>query len=313
MSFFKRKSLFVILIGIILLGSLVGYSLTNKNKVTTAEKFVMDSVAWLQNIAYQPVTFVTNFFASIDDMKRTYDENKILREKIVEYKSLVYEVQELEKENNSLRQMLEVVDSPRDYEAVLATVIARSPERWIDQVILNKGKHHGIEQNMAVITGEGMVGKVKSVSNMTSTVQLITSFDQLNRISAVVSRKKGANVFGLIEGYDKERDMLIFRVIDESGVKVKENEAVISSNLGGVFPSGLHIGTIEEVTPDQYGLTEIAYVKPAANLKEINEVIVVKRTLDTVIDHEMIDEEEKEDEEDEGKVTIEDAEREEEQ
>lgn len=284
MSFFKRKSLFVILIGIVLLGTLVGYSLTNKNERSTAEKIVMDSVGWLQNIAFQPITFVTDFFGSIEDIKQTYNENKILREKIVEYKSLVYDVQELEKENDNLRQLLDVVDSPRDYEAVLATVIARSPERWIEQVIINQGKQHGIEKDMAVITGEGMVGKVKSVSNFTSTVQLLSSFDQINRISATITRKKGNNVFGLIEGYDKEREMLIFRIIDESGAKVKEDEAVLSSSLGGVFPSGLPIGTIKEVTPDQYGLTKIAYVEPAANLKEINEVIVVNRTLDTVPD-----------------------------
>lgn len=284
MSFFKRKSLFVILIGIILLGSLIGYSLTKKNEVSTLEKFVMDSVGWIQNIAFQPVTYVTNFFGNIGDIKQTYDENKILREKIVEYKSLVYEIQELEKENDNLRNMLDLMDSPRDYEAILATVIARSPERWIEQIIINQGKQHGIEKNMAVITGEGMVGKVKSVSNLTSTVQLISSFDQLNRISATVSRDNGKNVFGLIEGYDKEREMLLFRVIDESGAKVKEGEPVLSSNLGGVFPSGLLIGTIDEITPDQYGLTKIAYVKPAANLKEINEVIVVNRSLETVSD-----------------------------
>lgn len=288
MSFFKRKSLFVILIGIILLGSLIGYSLTNKNEVSTVEKFVMDSVGWVQNIAFQPVTYVTDFFSNIEHIKQTYDENKILREKIVEYKSLVYEIQQLEKENDNLRNMLDLVDSPRDYEAILATVIARSPERWIEQVIINQGKQHGIEKNMAVITGEGMVGKVKTVSNLTSTVQLISSFDQLNRISATVSRDNGKNVFGLIEGYDKERDMLLFRVIDESGAKVKEDEPVLSSNLGGVFPSGLLIGTIDEIMPDQYGLTKIAYVKPAANLKDINEVIVVNRALETVFDDHVV-------------------------
>lgn len=298
MSFFKRKSLFVILIGIILLGSLIGYSLTNKNEVSTVEKFVMDSVGWVQNIAFQPITYVTNFFSNLEEIKQTYDENKILREKIVEYKSLVYEIQQLEKENDNLRNMLDLVDSPRDYEAILATVIARSPERWIEQVIINQGKQHGIEKNMAVITGEGMVGKVKTVSNLTSTVQLISSFDQLNRISATVSRDNGKNVFGLIEGYDKEREMLLFRVIDESGAKVKEDEPVLSSNLGGVFPSGLLIGTIDEIKPDQYGLTKIAYVKPAANLKEINEVIIVNRTLETVSDVDIVadDDEDSEDE-----------------
>lgn len=284
MSFFRRKSLFVILIGIILLVSLIGYSLTNKNNVSTAEKFIMDSVGWLQNAAFQPITFVTNFFSSIDDIKRTYEENKILREKVAEYKTLVYELQELEKENDSLRHMLDLVDSPRDYEVIMATVIARSPERWIEQIIINQGKQHGIEKNMAVVTGEGMIGKIKSVSNLTSTVQLISSFDQLNRISATITREKGNNVFGLIEGYDKDKEMLIFRIIDESGAKVKEDEPVLSSSLGGLFPSGLLIGNIKEVMPDQYGLTKIAYVEPAANLKEINEVIVVNRKLDVVSD-----------------------------
>ncbi|HLS23006.1 MAG TPA: rod shape-determining protein MreC [Pseudogracilibacillus sp.] len=301
MQFFKRKSLFVILIGIILLGSLIGYSLTNKNEVSTAEKFVMDSVGWLQNLAFQPITFVTDIFDSLSDIKKTYEENKLLREKVAEYKTLVYEVQELERENESLRQMLDLIDSPRDYEAILGTVIARSPERWIDQIIINQGKQHGIEKNMAVITGEGMVGKVKTVSNFTSTVQLITSFDQMNRMSAVVTSKKGAEVFGLIEGYDKEEGMLLFRIIDDSGGKIKEGDPVLSSSMGGMFPSGLLIGTIKEVTPDQYGLTKIAYVEPAADLKDINEVIVVKRKLDTVTDDELlnplqIDEDEEEDE-----------------
>lgn len=281
MSFLKRKSLFVILIGIILLGSLVGYSLTNKGDKTTAEKFIIDSVSWIQNVVFQPVTFVTDIFGNIKDVKNTYHENKLLREKLSEYKSLVYDIQELEKENENLRQTLELIDSPRDYEAILATVIARSPERWIEQVIINQGEHHGVEKNMAVITGEGMVGKVKSVSKLTSTVQLITSFDQLTRISAMISREKGDNVFGLIEGYDASREMLIFRIIDDAGAKIKEDEPVLSSSMGGVFPSGLLIGNIKEVTPDEYGLTKIAYVEPAANLKDINEVIVVNRNLET--------------------------------
>lgn len=282
MSFFKRKSLFIILIGIILLGILVGYSFSKQNNLSTAEKFVMDTVGWVQNIIYQPVTFVVGFFENIDDMKKTYDENKILREKLFEYKTLVYDLQELEKENEELRNVLQILESPRDYEPILASVIARSPERWIEQVTINQGSQKGIEENMAVITGEGMIGKVKSVSTFTSTVQLISSFDQFSRVSANVLREKENNVFGLIEGYDEEKGMLLFRVIEQSGEKLKEDELVVSSNLGGLFPSGLTIGTIDEVTMDPYGLTEIAYVKPTANLKEINEVIVVKRLQDVV-------------------------------
>lgn len=283
MYFFKRKSLFVILIGIIVLVVLIGYSLSNRhNNVSFVEKFVMDSVGFIQNMAYQPITVVNVFFADLRDIRYTYEENKLLRQKLAEYKSLIYENQEIKKENERLRQTLDLLESPRDYDTILATVIARSPERWIEQIIINRGSQHGVEKNMAVITGEGMIGKIKSVSNLTSTVQLISSFDQLNRISASVVREDGDNIFGLIEGYDEKREMLIFRVIDQSGASLAEDDVVISSNLGGLFPSGLMIGTIKEVTPDQYGLTKVAYVKPAANLNNISEVIVVDRKLEVV-------------------------------
>lgn len=282
MYFFKRKSLLVILIGIIVLVVLIGYSFSNRQNVSVVEKFVMDSVGFIQNIAYQPITVANNFFEDLRDIKHTYEENQLLREKLTEYKTLIYDVQEVEKENERLRQTLELIDSPRDYDTILATVIARSPERWIEQIIINRGSQHGIEKNMAVITSEGMIGKIKSVSNLTSTVQLISSFDQLNRISASVVREDGENIFGLIEDYDEKREMLIFRVIDQSGATLKEDDVVVSSNLGGLFPSGLMIGTIKEVTPDQYGLTKVAYVKPAANLYNISEVIVVDRNLEVV-------------------------------
>ena len=280
MSFFRKKSLFIILVGMILLVVFVGYSLSNKGDLSTPEKFFKDTVGWVQNVIDQPVTFFVQTISNIEDIKNTYDENKLLREKIAAYKTLVYEVQELEKENEDLRKMLDIVDSSRDFEPILASVIARSPERWLEQVTINRGSNHGVEKNMAVMTVDGMIGKVNSVSTSTATVQLITGFDHLNRISATISRKDGDNIFGLIEGYDKKEKALIFRIIEESDKKIKEDELVVSSNVGGLYPSGLPIGTIKEVLPDQYGLTKTAYVEPTANMYEINHVIVVDRSLD---------------------------------
>lgn len=292
MSFFRKKSLFIILVGIILLVVFVGYSLSDRGDLSTPEKFFRDSVGWVQNMVDLPVTYIVQTFENIEDIKNTYEENKLLREKVAEYKTLVYEVQELEKENDELRKMLDMEDSPRDFEPILASVIARSPERWLEQVTINRGSHHGVKKNMAVMTVDGMIGKINSVSTTTSTVQLITGFDYLNRISATISRKDGDNIFGLIEGYDKDKQALIFRIIDESDKEVKEDELVVSSNVGGLYPSGLPIGKIIEVLPDQYGLTKTAYVEPTANMFEINHVIVVNRSLDVYDETDQKEEEE---------------------
>ncbi len=280
MSFFRKKSLFVILIGVILLVVLVGYSITDREQLSKPEKFFMDSVGWVQSVINKPVSYTVNMFNSVGEIKNTYDENRVLREKLAEYKTLIYEVQELDKENEELREAVELESSARDFDPVLANVISRSPERWLEQLTINKGTNQGVEKDMAVMTVDGMIGKITSVSKTTSTVQLITGFDQLNRISATVSRKDGKNIFGLIEGYDKEKEALVFTILEQSDRNLKEDELVVSSSMGGLYPSGLPIGTIIEVLPDDYGLTKTAYVEPAADMYEINQVIVVERLLD---------------------------------
>lgn len=290
MSLFRKKRLFILLIGIIILVVLIGYSLRDRDRLTTAEQFVSDTVGWAQSIIYTPVNFFTDMFTNIGDIKKTYQENQLLKEKVSEYKTLIYEVQELKEENEELRESLDVTDSIRDYNSIQATVISRSPERWIDQVTINKGKQAGVKKNMAVITAEGMVGKIQSTSKFTSTVQLLTGFDQNSRISASISRKKGEDIVGLIEEYDEENHSLMFKIIDESDKDLKEDELVVSSGLGGVFPAGLPIGKVKEVIPDQYGLTQTALIEPSANMYDINHVIVVDRTLEGVDD--MLDDDE---------------------
>lgn len=279
MSLFRKKRLFILLISIIILVVLIGYSMRDRDNLSIAEQFVNDTVGWVQSIIYTPVNFITDVFTNIDDIKNTYQENKILKEKLSEYKTLIYEVQELKEENEELRDAIELTESIRDYNPIQATVISRSPERWMEHVTLNRGSQAGIKKDMAVITADGMIGKVQSTSPFTSTVQLLTGFDQYNRISATISREDGKNIFGLIEAYDEESHSLLFKIIEESDTDLEEGELVVSSGHGGVFPAGLLIGTVKDVIPDQYGLTQTALIEPAADMYDIDHVIVVDRSL----------------------------------
>lgn len=106
-------------------------------------------------------------------------------------------------------------------------------------------------------------------------------------------------VFGLIEGYDDERNELILKRID-SNIEIKPGQKVMSSGLGGIFPEGLYIGEITEVTTDDFGLTKMAYIKPAADFALLDHVMVAKRSMPSAsgIDGEVIVEEEEEKEED---------------
>lgn len=279
MQFFRNKRLFILLIGFIVLVALIGFSLKERGNLTAVEKFINDTVGWSQNVIHTPVTFVTDIVTNIKDFKNTYEENQLLNEQISQYKSLIYEVQDIKEENEELNELLGITETVRDYDPIQATVVSRSPERWVEQVTINKGEQDGVRSNMIVITAEGMVGKIKSTSEFTSNVQLLTGFDQYNRISATISRKGENDIFGMIEGFDQESNSLLFRIIEESDKDLEEGELVVSSELGGEFPAGLPIGTVKEVVSDQYGLTRIAMVEPAADIYDLRNVVVVDRAL----------------------------------
>lgn len=292
MLFFRNKKLFILLIGFIILVSLIGYSIRDRD-ITFGEKFINDTVGWVQSAVHAPVRFVTNAISNIEDFTNTYEENKVLREQLAQNKGLIYEVQELREENEELRELIGETESIRDYEPIQATVIARSPERWLEQVTINKGEKDGVQPNMVVMTAEGMVGVIQSTSKLTSTVQLLTGFDPYNRMSAMVSREGDNDIFGMIEGYDEEKEMLLFRIIEESDKNIEEEDLVVSSGMGGTFPAGLVIGEVKEVGTDQYGLTKTAYIEPAADMYQLNQVIVVDRSLE-VVDEVPVEEEDEE-------------------
>ncbi|ART77460.1 rod shape-determining protein MreC [Sutcliffiella horikoshii] len=294
-QFFLNKRLIILLVSLIFLVALIGFSLKERDDLTWPEQFVKDSTGFVQSIFYRPAHVVAGFFDNVGYLKDTYEENKLLRARLEEYALLETKVQKLEQENEEFREVIGELDSLSDYEPKPATVIGRNPDQWVEQITVNKGKQNGVEKDMAVITSGGLIGKIKQANAFTSTVQLLSSLDPKNRISAYIQGEE--DIFGLIEGYDEEKGALLLKRIPHQA-EVKEGETVLSSGLGGVFPEGLMIGEVTEVVADEYGLTQMAYVKPAADFYDINQVMIVKRTL--ISGDEPVESEEEASEDEEG-------------
>lgn len=275
-QFFLNKRLIVLLISIILLVALIGFSLRDRDNISKPEQFVRDIVGFGQSIVAVPAHGVSNFFESIKDIQHTYTENKKLKARLDELPNITGDVARLKKENEELKAILKKQDDLSNYSAIQAINIARSPEQWYEQITINKGSAHGVKKNMAVITSKGLLGKIKSTSQLYSTVELLSSSNPNNRISAVIQSKK--REFGLIQGYDPEKKVLLLKTIDYD-VNVKKGDSVQTSGLTGNFPSGLQIGTVEKLVPDENGLTQTAYVKPFADFYDVEHVQIVDRTV----------------------------------
>jgi rod shape-determining protein MreC len=275
-QFFLNKRLIILLVSIILLVALIGFSLREREKVTWPEQFLKDMTGFVQNALSGPTNYIAGFIENVQDLQNTYTENQELKPRLDQLASLEAKVQRLEKDNAELREIVGKEEALSEYDPIQSTVIGRNPDRYYENLIINKGENDGIQADMAVITSNGLIGKVKNVQSFTSTVQLLSSMDPTNRISASIQAGKN-EIVGLIEGYDKEKELLMMTKIPYDA-EVKEGQNVISSGLGGVFPKGLPIGKVVEVENAEYGLTQTAYVETDANLYDINHVMVTKIT-----------------------------------
>lgn len=296
-QFFSNKRLIMLLVGVIFLVALISFSLRDRDHASLPEQFIKDVVGFGQSIFSKPTQYITGVFENVDSLLNTYDENKRLKSRLEEFAKLQADVNVLTLENSTLREIVGKEESLRKYEPIQATVIARNPDQWEEKVVLDKGTIHGVEVNMAVMTSQGLIGKVFLTTSFTSTVELLSTQNPNYRVSAMVTVDGENKVFGLIEGYDDERNELILKRID-SNIEIKPGQKVMSSGLGGIFPEGLYIGEITEVTTDDFGLTKMAYIKPAADFALLDHVMVAKRSMPSAsgIDGEVIVEEEEKEE-----------------
>lgn len=279
-QFLNRKKVIFLIIGVILLVALIGLSLRDRQNASLPEKIVKDTVGFAQSIVAKPTNYVTGFIKDIDAMINTYEENKRLKSRLEEFGSLQAEVKELTVENKQLQKLAGKQDSLRKYDPIQANVIARNPDQWEEKLILNQGSTDGVKVNMAVITAQGLIGKVVQTTPQTSEVELLSTSNTNYRVSATIANKK-KETNGLIEGYDRKRGELILKRVD-SELSVKKGDKVTTSGLGGIFPKGILIGEVTKVTTDDFGLTKLAYVKPAADFSMIDHVVIAKRSTTTV-------------------------------
>ena len=149
-------------------------------------------------------------------------------------------------------------------------VINKDISNYSKTIIINIGKKDGVEENMTVIADEGLVGNVISVTDSTAKVRTIV--DTASSVSCLMSTNKDSIVCkGTLNNNSELKAMYI-----STDANIVQGDSVETSGLGGIYPKGIHVGTIGKIVSTKNITDRYAIVNTAVDFNKLNTVLVIK-------------------------------------
>jgi len=207
---------------------------------------------------------IQNTGTDVRNVLFVYSENEQLKKRVAQMESSLISLDELAEENLRLRALLEFKQKTIG-DPLPARVIGRDVTQFGNWLLLDKGSRDGIHPDMAVVSENGVVGKVIEVGAKSARAILLTDLDA--RAAAVVQRTR---VVGLVAG-DGGRELSMNFIDLLADIQV--GDVVLSSGMGEVYPKGFPIGHVQSIERDSAGLHLTARLKPSAHFSTLEEVL----------------------------------------
>lgn len=207
------------------------------------------------------------------DYKALEEENEQLKIQIAEMEEDIRQSEADSEENERLRKLLNLRPQHKDFELESARITSHNTSNWTSSLTLNRGTSHGVEVGDCVINEEHyLVGVVSKVGLNWCTV--LTIIDTDTQIGATVFRTDEIGVasgdFNLMsEGYLKLSHL-------PADTALLNGDLIVTSGVGGYYPQGLSIGTVEEVKIDDSGLAQYAVISPMVDFDSLTQVFIIK-------------------------------------
>jgi rod shape-determining protein MreC len=269
---FKNAPIIIVILAVIALIVLMVYTEAGKEKASMIENAMGQALLPLQKGLYSVSQYVYNFFSDIGERRNMIRDYEDLQTRLADLEMELIRLEELEKQNERLKKLASFVDENKDMVVTGATVIAKNPGNWFNNITIDKGSKHGVAVNMAVVTDQGLVGRVIEVADGWAKVRTIV--DGKSAVSGIVQRNRDN---GLLKGNNSlgSEDGLCRMIYLPEDSNVTAGDKVLTSGLGEIFPKGIYIGEIIEVTKDTRELYMTAIVKPGVDFQRLEEVLVV--------------------------------------
>ncbi len=218
---------------------------------------------------------IQEFLAAPRDIVTLRTRNAELEAQVSQLQTQVIDLQQRVNETEILAALVDFSRANPESSYKAASVIGRDPSPFLHYIIINRGSNDGIQRGMPVVTNEGLVGRVDAVIADAARIQLIT-----DPASSVNIHLKNANTDALLIGSvtgDVSLDLISQDAVVNSG------DLILTSGLGGGFPSDLIIGQVLNVRKLPAELFQQATVQPAVDFSRLQIVLIITnfRAIDT--------------------------------
>ncbi len=205
--------------------------------------------------------------SSVRELFRIRSENAELRQRVDELEERRRARTDLERENRELRDLLDIRDHA-DLDTVTARAVALAPSSFEWTITIDVGANDGVERDMPVINGDGLVGRVIQVTPRSSRVLLA-----IDPSFSAAARSGRTGEIGTMSG--RGGDPMLMQPLDPSADVETGDEIVTSSYAGGVFPGGIPIGVVTDAGDPTARLTRTIQVLPYVDFTRLHHVHVV--------------------------------------
>ncbi|MCL2573451.1 MAG: rod shape-determining protein MreC [Defluviitaleaceae bacterium] len=253
--------------------------------------FALMAMAYSSRDNYQPgpiergfgfvITHTQSFFMAIGDwvagrvdffvnMNQLHAENERLHEQILMYQIENARLLHLEEDNAVLSELLIVHNRYAQYPMLGANIIALDPSNWFDTFTIDRGLNDGIMRDMAVLAPGGLGGRISKVGH--NYAQVITLVEDTSAVSAQ-GRRSGD--WGMVRGDSNlaSHGLLRMEFIGDTA-DIAVGDEIVTSATSSVYPPGIHIGYVVEVTQLASGMRS-ALVRPSVDFTRLSTVLVI--------------------------------------
>lgn len=211
-----------------------------------------------------------------DNLKKLSEvmaENQELREQVDKLTSELTTVTLEQYELENLREMYDLDKKYPSYEKVAANVIGKTGGNWFSSFTIDKGSEDGIEVDMNVIAGSGLVGIVTDVGPNYATVTTI--INDMSKVGGMVTTTSdNLIVSGSLQNMN-ENMVIDFSNLNDSDDEVQIGDPIVTSYISDQYQQGILIGYIRTIEMDSNNLTKSGTVTPAVDFEHIEEVLVI--------------------------------------